>query len=148
MKKTVLAALLLIALMAAIPALAVAQMSEDTPVSSNEPDSGNLDLPIPPDPEPAGQVVVAIVDCVMGGPCIGTSGNDTITGSPEQDVILALEGDDVIDPGNDAAADYVFCGPGFDTVNQMPRVIDDTQGAIQYGSEPDVIAEDCEERAL
>jgi len=30
----------------------------------------------------------------------------------------------------------------------MPRVINDTQGAVQYGSEPDVIAEDCEERAL
>jgi hypothetical protein len=30
----------------------------------------------------------------------------------------------------------------------MPRVINDTQGAIQYGSEPDVISEDCERRAL
>ena len=147
-KLTVLAAILLMALTAAIPALGVAQMSENTPVSSGEPDSGNLDLPVPPGPEPEDQVVVAIVDCVMGGPCIGTSGNDTITGSQEQDIILGLEGDDVIDPGNDAVADYVFCGPGFDTVNQMPRVIDDTQGAVQYGSEPDVIAEDCEERAL
>jgi hypothetical protein len=95
------------------------------------------------------QVVTAIVDCVLGGPCVGTNGNDTITGSQEEDVIIALEGDDVIDPGNDLATDYVFCGPGFDMVNQMPRVIDDTQGAVQYDtSEPDVIADDCEERAL
>ena len=145
MKKTmVLAAVLLVALTAAMPA--VAQMVEDTPASSEDP-GGSPEPASPVEPEPD-QVVVAIVDCVMGGPCIGTSGNDTITGSPEQDVILALEGDDVIDPGNDTVADYVFCGPGFDTVNQEPRILDDTQGAVQYGSEPDVIAEDCEVRAL
>ncbi len=80
-KLTVLAALLLVALTAAIQALAVAQTSEDTPVVSDEPDSGNLDLPVPPGLEPADQVVAAIVDCVRGGPCIGASGNDTITGS-------------------------------------------------------------------
>ena len=146
-KLTVLATVLLMALTATIPALAVAQMAEDTPVSSAAPEGGSPDLATPPGSEPD-QVVVAIVDCIMGGPCIGTEGNDTITGSPEQDVILGLEGDDIIDPGNDAVADYIFCGPGFDTVNQMPRVIDDTQGAMQYGSESDVIAEDCEERAL
>ena len=55
----------------------------------------------------------------------------------------------MIDPGNDNVADYVFCDPGFDTVNQMPRVIDDTQGTSQYGtSEPDIIADDCEITAL
>jgi hypothetical protein len=30
----------------------------------------------------------------------------------------------------------------------MPSLIDDTQGATQHGFEPDVIAENCEERAL
>jgi hypothetical protein len=95
------------------------------------------------------QVPVAMVDCIMGGPCIGTSGNDTITGSDMQDVIYGLEGDDSIDPGNDSVTDYVFCGPGFDTVNQMPRAVDDMQGAIQYDTfEPDVLADDCEVRAL
>jgi Ca2+-binding RTX toxin-like protein len=83
------------------------------------------------------------------GPCIGTSGNDTINASDKQDVIYGLEGDDVIDPGIDSATDYVYCGPGFDTVNQMPGVVDDIQDAIQYeASEPDVIVDDCEEMAL
>ena len=55
----------------------------------------------------------------------------------------------MIDPGNDNVADYVFCGPGFDRVNQMPRIIDDKRGAIQYGtSEPEIIADDCEITAL
>ena len=145
-KLTVLATVWVIVLTAAIPPLALAQMAEDIPVGSDG-SEGGTDTITPPGPEPD-QTIVAIVDCVVGGPCIGTEGNDTITGSPEQDVILGLEGDDVIDPGNDAVADYVFCGPGFDTVNQMPRVIDDVQGAVQYGSESDIIAEDCEERAL
>lgn len=43
---------------------------------------------------------------------------------------------------------YARHAPSFDTVNQMPKIIDDTQGAVQYGSEPDVIAEGCEERSL
>jgi hypothetical protein len=43
-KLTILTTVLLMALTAAIPALAVAQMSGDTPVSSVEPDSGNPDL--------------------------------------------------------------------------------------------------------
>jgi hypothetical protein len=30
----------------------------------------------------------------------------------------------------------------------MPRVINDTQDAVQYDSEPNVISEDCERRAL
>ena len=30
-------------------------------------------------------VPVAMVDCVIGGICIGTSGNDTITGSDQYD---------------------------------------------------------------
>ena len=98
------------------------------------------------------QTPVAMVDCVVGGPCIGTSGNDTITGSDEQDEIYGLEGDDTIDSGNDSVRDYVYCGPGFDTVDQMPKVVPealhDPQGALQYASEPDVIAEDCEETAL
>ncbi|HLL39307.1 MAG TPA: hypothetical protein VK357_06520 [Rubrobacteraceae bacterium] len=98
--------------------------------------------------EDLGQVPIAMVDCVMGGPCVGTPGNDTITGSQEQDFIYGLEGDDLIDPGNDRATDYVSCGPGFDTVNQMPRVVEDTGGAVQYQSEPDFIADDCEIRAL
>ena len=32
-------------------------------------------------------VPVAIVDCVIGGICIGTSGHDTITGSYQYDEI-------------------------------------------------------------
>lgn len=95
-------------------------------------------------PALAQQAPVTMVDCIMGGPCMGTSGNDTINGSSQQDVIYGLEGDDTIDPGNDAATDYVFCGPGYDVVNQEPRVV----AGIQYASEPDVIAEDCELRAL
>ena len=94
------------------------------------------------------QIPVSMVDCTLGGPCIGTSGNDTITGSDKQDIISAGEGDDVIDPGNDAVTDYVYCGPGFDTVNQMPRIIPDDLQSQQYASEPDVIADDCEARAL
>lgn len=148
-KLTVLAAISLIALTGAIPVLAVAQVDGDTPVSSDDPNSGNPDLAVPPGTEPA-QPPISMVDCVIGGSCIGTPGNDTITGSDGQDVIFALEGDDIIDPGNDLETDYVSCGPGFDTVNQMPRVVDDLpdqQGSLQYGSE-DVIAEDCEVRAL
>jgi uncharacterized membrane protein (DUF441 family) len=38
-------------------------------------------------------VPVAMVDCVVGGSCIGTSGHDTITGSYQYDEIYALEGD-------------------------------------------------------
>ena len=98
------------------------------------------------------QMPVSMVDCVIGGPCIGTSGNDMITGSEEQDEIYGLEGDDTIDPGNDSVRDYVYCGPGFDTVHQAPKVVpadvQDPQSAFQYASEPDVIAEDCESMAL
>ena len=98
------------------------------------------------------QTRVSMVDCVAGGPCVGTSGNDTITGSDEEDEINGLEGDDTIDPGNDSVRDYVYCGPGFDTVHQAPKVVpadvQDAQSAFQYASEPDVIAEDCEATAL
>ena len=98
------------------------------------------------------QTPVSMVDCVIGDPCIGTSGNDTITGSDEEDEINGLEGDDTIDPGNDSVRDYVYCGPGFDTVHQAPKVVpadvQDAQSAFQYASEPDVIAEDCEATAL
>ncbi len=80
------------------------------------------------------EVPVAMVDCVIGGTCIGTSGNDTITGSYQYDEIYALEGDDLIDTGNDLEQDYVSCGPGFDTVNQEPIP----------GAAPDVIESDCE----
>ena len=76
-----------------------------------------------------------------------------ITGSEEQDEIYGLEGDDTIDSGNDSVRDYVFGGPGFDTVDQMhssvvPEALHDSQGALQYASEPDIIAEGCEERVL
>ena len=98
------------------------------------------------------QTPVSMVDCAIGGPCIGTSGNDTITGSDEEDEIYGLEGDDTIDPGNDSVRDYVYCGPGFDTVHQAPNVVpadvQDAQSAFQYASQPDVLAEDCESRAL
>ena len=98
------------------------------------------------------QTPVSMVDCIIGGPCIGTSGNDMIIGSDEQDEIYGLEGDDTIDPGHDSVRDYVYCGPGFDTVHQAPKVVpadvQDLQSAFQYASEPDVIAEDCESRAL
>jgi Ca2+-binding RTX toxin-like protein len=97
----------------------------------------------------AAQVPVTMVDCMTDDPCIGTSGNDTINGSDRQDVIYGLGGDDVIDPGADQVPDYVYCGPGNDVVNQMPRVLpDDTHGALQYGSGEDVIADDCETQAL
>ena len=99
-------------------------------------------------PAPA-QTPISMVDCVIGGPCIGTSGDDTITGSDVTDEIYGLEGNDTIDPGNDSVVDYVFCGSGFDTVDQMPRVVDDTKEPIQYdATELDVIANDCEVRAL
>jgi hypothetical protein len=74
------------------------------------------------------------VDCVIGGPCIGTSGNDTITGPYEYDEIYALEGDDSIGPGNDLERDYVSCGPGFDAVKQEPIP----------GAAPDTIGSNCE----
>lgn len=83
------------------------------------------------------QTPVSMVDCTLAGPCIGTSGNDIITGSDKQDIIYGLEGDDTIDPGNDAVTDYIFCGPGFDTVIQ--------HSDLQYASEPDFIPDDCEE---
>src|SRR4051794_5900637 len=51
------------------------------------------------------QVPVEMVDCVIGSPCIGTSDNDTISGSGQEDVIFGLEGDGVIDAGNDAGMD-------------------------------------------
>ena len=107
-------------------------------------------VPVAAVPPVLAQAPVSMVDCIMGGPCIGTTGNDTITGSIGEDTIYALEGDDIIDPGNDAVSDYVFCGPGFDTVNQMPRILPDTpqDDLLQYEPGPDVIADDCEERAL
>ena len=89
-------------------------------------------------PALAQEMPVAMVDCVIGGICIGTSGHDTITGSDQYDEIYGLEGDDLIDPGNDFEQDYVSCGLGFDTVNQEP-----VPGAL-----PDVIESDCEVVAL
>ena len=83
-------------------------------------------------------VPVAMVDCVIGGICIGTSGHDTITDSHQYDEIYGLEGDDLIDSGNDFEQDYVSCGPGFDTVNQEPIP----------GAAPDAIESDCEVVAL
>jgi Ca2+-binding RTX toxin-like protein len=77
---------------------------------------------------------VSIVDRAIGGPCIGTSGNDTITGSDQYDEIYGLEGADLIDVRNDLEQDYVSCGPGFDTVNQEPIP----------GAAPDIVESDCE----
>jgi len=85
-------------------------------------------------PALAQQVPATMVDCVVGGPCIGTSGNDTITSSYQYDEIYALKGDDLIDPGNDLEQDYVSCGPGFDTVNQEP---------IPWAA-PDAVESNCE----
>jgi hypothetical protein len=108
-----------------------------------------------------GQRPVAMVDCVFGGRCIGTNGHDTITATNRRDVIFAHAGNDTVrarggndtiygGPGrdrifagtgqdfinvrNDASRDFVSCGPGFDTVNNMP------------GPGPaDSFAGDCEE---
>lgn len=92
---------------------------------------------------------MAVVGCVLGDAYIGTPGNDMIIGPQGQDTIYALEGDDVIDPGNDLMANYVFCGPGYEVVNQQPRVLPDAQEDIlQYAAELDVIADDCEPSAL
>lgn len=86
---------------------------------------------------------VAMVDCIVDDMCIGIPGNDTITGSQGQDTIYALEGDDIIYPGNDLMADSVYCGPGYDVVNQQPRVLSEIQEDIlQYAVEPDVIVDD------
>jgi hypothetical protein len=84
------------------------------------------------------EVPVAMVDCIIGGICIGTSGHDTITGSDQYDEMYGLEGDDLIDSGNDSEQDYVSCGPGFDTVNQE----------LVPGAPLDVIESDCEVVAL
>lgn len=99
------------------------------------------------------QVTRAVVDCVAGEYyCIGTDGDDTITGSPGQDVILALDGDDGISTSD--PRDFVFCGPGFDTVDRMPMIAPDDprdqQGLFQYAPDPALpeagfIAEDCEQ---
>jgi hypothetical protein len=86
------------------------------------------------EPALAQGVPVAMVDCVIGGICIGTSGHDTITGSDQYDEIYGLEVDDLIDPGNDFEQDYVSCGLGFDMVNQEPVP----------GAPPDGIESDCE----
>jgi Ca2+-binding RTX toxin-like protein len=95
------------------------------------------------------QVPVTMVDCMTDDPCIGTAGNDTINGSDRHDIIYGLGGDDVIDPGADQVPDYVFCGPGYDVVNQMPRVLpDQAQGALQDGFGADVTADDCEMQAM
>ena len=72
----------------------------------------------------------------MDDMCIGIPGNDPITGSQGQDTIYALK-------GNDLMADYVYCGPGYDVVNQQPRVLPEIQEDIlQYAVEPDVIVDD------
>jgi Ca2+-binding RTX toxin-like protein len=95
------------------------------------------------------QVPVTMVDCMTDDPCIGTPGNDTINGSDRQDIIYGLGGDDVINPGADQVPDYVYCGPGYDVVDQMPRVLPaDAQGALQYDNGADVLADDCEMQAL
>ncbi len=85
-------------------------------------------------PSLAQGVPVAMVGCVIGGICIGTSGHDTITGSYKYDEIYGLEGDDLTDSGSDIEQDYVSCGPGFDTVNQE----------LVPGAPPDLIESDCE----
>ncbi len=64
---------------------------------------------------------VAMMDCILGDARIGTPGNGTIIGSQGQDTIYALEGDDIIDPGNGLMADYVSCGSGYDVVSRRAR---------------------------
>ena len=71
----------------------------------------------------------AIVTCnagAVGTPCVGTNGNDVITGTanaggatPTSDIIYGLGGDDVITDGGDAAGapgDLIFGGPGNDQI--------------------------------
>ncbi len=68
-------------------------------------------------------------DVVYGG-----AGNNSINGGSGRDVVFGGRGNDFINVRNDASRDFVFCGPGFDTVNDMP------------GPGPaDSFASDCEE---
>ncbi len=90
------------------------------------------------------QVMASLIDCTLGGECVGTEEEDVILGSGQQDVIQALGGDDIIDPGSDLEPDFVSCGPGFDSVNQSSTPLLNQQGALQYPSELDSIDSDCE----
>lgn len=70
---------------------------------------------------------VAIVDCNLGGPCVGTPGNDLITGSDERDEIRARAGDDEVRArgGDDLVygargADLIYGGRGADELRGGP----------------------------
>jgi len=55
----------------------------------------------------------------------GGSGGDDVSGGYGNDRIYGGLGDDHINPNDDAEGDYVDCGPGYDTVDQMPTVLPD-----------------------
>ena len=68
-------------------------------------------------------------DVIYGG-----GGGDSIEGGNGSDAVYAGRGNDFVNVRGDDSRDYVDCGPGYDTVNNMP------------GPGPaDVFAADCEE---
>ena len=64
---------------------------------------------------PTALPAVAMENCNIGGPYIGTSGDDTNTGSNNRDLIQALAGNDTVDArgGNDV----VYGGAGNDSIS-------------------------------
>ncbi len=61
-----------------------------------------------------GQVPVTMVDCFLGGRCIGTNGHDTITASNQRDVIFARAGNDTVRARG--GADRIRGGNGRDSL--------------------------------
>jgi protocatechuate 3,4-dioxygenase beta subunit len=93
-----------------------------TESTQGEPDTDECDRAAnDPAGAPAGvcsdSVVVSWGDvfvCPNGAIC-GTAGDDTLTGTPGDDLIYGLEGDDTIDGGG--GSDIIVGGPGNDTLN-------------------------------
>ena len=60
-------------------------------------------------------------------------------------MIYGLEGDDCIAPQVDLSADFISCGPGFDTVDPSVSTSPNFPAILQYEPEPNVIVDDCEQ---